>query len=122
VVTIDTPVSGPRERDFRDGVKELLSFRPFTMLPFVGQILVRPRWLAAFLADGGLMNFPNIVLPGGPMPYADVAAALDMPIGSIGPTRARCLGKLRTLALASGALGPDDVVDVRDAALSGGDA
>jgi isopentenyl diphosphate isomerase/L-lactate dehydrogenase-like FMN-dependent dehydrogenase len=77
VVTIDTPVSGLRERDFRDGVKELLSFRPFTMLPFVGQILARPRWLAAFLGDGGLMSFPNIVLEEGPMPYADVGAALE---------------------------------------------
>ncbi len=77
VVTIDTPVSGLRERDFRDGVKELLSFRPFTMLPFVWQILARPRWLAAFLADGGLMSFPNIVLKEGPMPYADVGAALE---------------------------------------------
>ncbi|MBO2451882.1 sigma-70 family RNA polymerase sigma factor [Actinomadura barringtoniae] len=27
--------------------------------------------------------------------YADLAAALDMPIGSIGPTRARCLDNLR---------------------------
>jgi hypothetical protein len=26
-----------------------------------------------------------------------VSAALDMPIGSIGPTRQRCLGKLRGL-------------------------
>jgi L-lactate dehydrogenase (cytochrome) len=77
VVTIDTPVSGLRERDFKDGVKELLSFRPFTMLPFVGQILARPRWLAAFLADGGLMSFPNIVLEEGPMPYADVGVALE---------------------------------------------
>ncbi len=77
VVTIDTPVAGLRERDFRNGVKELLSGRPFTMLPFVWQVLARPRWLAAFLADGGLMNFPNIVLPEGPMPYADVGAALE---------------------------------------------
>ncbi len=31
--------------------------------------------------------------------YADVAAALEMPIGSIGPTRSRCLERLRrTLA------------------------
>lgn len=30
-------------------------------------------------------------------PYAEVAAALDMPIGSIGPTRARCLTRLRRL-------------------------
>jgi L-lactate dehydrogenase (cytochrome) len=48
------------------------------MLPFVGQMLSRPGWLAGFLADGGLMNFPNVVLPGqGPMPYADVGAALE---------------------------------------------
>jgi RNA polymerase sigma factor (sigma-70 family) len=30
-------------------------------------------------------------------PYADVAAALEMKIGSIGPTRARCLAKLHKL-------------------------
>jgi L-lactate dehydrogenase (cytochrome) len=77
VVTIDTPVAGLRERDVRDGTKELLTRRPWTMLPFVGQLLARPRWLAGFLADGGLMSFPNIVLPGGPMPYADVGAALE---------------------------------------------
>jgi RNA polymerase sigma factor (sigma-70 family) len=33
-------------------------------------------------------------------PYAEVAAVLDMPIGSIGPTRARCLDRLRRLLLA----------------------
>ena len=38
---------------------------------------LKPRWLAAYLRDGGLMNFPNIVLPDGPMPYADVGAALE---------------------------------------------
>lgn len=30
-----------------------------------------------------------------PPSYADVAAALDLPVGSIGPTRARCLQRLR---------------------------
>jgi L-lactate dehydrogenase (cytochrome) len=46
--------------------------------PFVWQFLARPRWLVDFLADGGLMKFPNVVLPGqGPMPYADVGAALE---------------------------------------------
>ena len=29
--------------------------------------------------------------------YVEVAAALDMPVGSIGPTRSRCLKRLRTL-------------------------
>jgi L-lactate dehydrogenase (cytochrome) len=47
------------------------------MLPFVFQFLTRPRWLVSYLADGGLMSFPNIVLPDGPMPYADVASALE---------------------------------------------
>jgi RNA polymerase sigma factor (sigma-70 family) len=32
-----------------------------------------------------------------PPSYAEVAAALDMPEGSLGPTRARCLEKLRRL-------------------------
>jgi len=81
VVTIDTPVAGLRERDVRNGVKELASRRPFAMLPFAPQFLARPRWLLAFLADGGLMSFPNVVLPGqGPMPYADVGAALEQSV------------------------------------------
>jgi L-lactate dehydrogenase (cytochrome) len=77
VVTIDTPVAGLRERDLRNGVKELVSGAPFTKLPYVFQFLARPRWLAGFLRDGGLMKFPNIVLKDGPMPYADVGAALE---------------------------------------------
>jgi isopentenyl diphosphate isomerase/L-lactate dehydrogenase-like FMN-dependent dehydrogenase len=78
VVTIDTAVAGMRERDLRNGVKELLSGKLGSMLPFVGQLLTKPRWLAGFLADGGLMKFPNVVVPGkGPMLYADVTAALE---------------------------------------------
>jgi isopentenyl diphosphate isomerase/L-lactate dehydrogenase-like FMN-dependent dehydrogenase len=76
VVTIDTPVAGMRERDLRNGTKELLA-RGVSMLPYVPQMLARPRWLAGMLADGGLMNFPNVLLPGGPMPYADVGRALE---------------------------------------------
>lgn len=30
-----------------------------------------------------------------PVPYAEISAKLDIPIGSIGPTRRRCLDKLR---------------------------
>ena len=77
VVTIDTPVAGLRERDVRNGTKELLSGRPWSMLPHVGQVLTRPRWLAGFMMDRGLMNFPNVMLPDGPMAYADVGAALE---------------------------------------------
>src|ERR1044072_5992143 len=56
VITIDTAVAGMRERELRNGVKELLSGNLGSKLPFVGQLLVKPRWLAAFLADGGLMK------------------------------------------------------------------
>ena len=77
VVTIDTPVAGMRERDVRNGTKELLG-RSMSMLPYVPQFLARPRWLFDFLSDGGLMHFPNVVLPDGkPLPYADVSAALQ---------------------------------------------
>ena len=77
VVTVDTPVAGMRERDVRNGTKELVSGAPFAKLPYVFQFLARPRWFAAYLRDGGLMRFPNIVLKDGPMSYADVGAALE---------------------------------------------
>lgn len=77
VVTIDTPVAGLRERDLRNGAKELVSGSPLAMAPHVWQLLSRPRWLAGYLRDGGLMRFPNIILESGPMPYADVGAALE---------------------------------------------
>ncbi len=78
VVTIDTAVSGMRERDLRNGTKEILSDKFWSKFPFWPQFLARPRWLAGFLSDGGLMNFPNVILPGhGPMSYADVGAALE---------------------------------------------
>lgn len=76
VVTIDTPVAGMRERDARNGVKQLLA-RNLSTFPYLGQMLTRPSWLYDYFGDGGLMNFPNIVLADGPMGYADVGAALE---------------------------------------------
>lgn len=76
VVTVDTPVAGNRERDVRNGTSQLLSRNPLTMLPHVGQILVRPAWLLDFWRDGGLMSFPNVVLPDGPMGYGDISQQL----------------------------------------------
>ncbi|MFZ0798508.1 MAG: alpha-hydroxy acid oxidase [Terriglobales bacterium] len=77
VVTIDTPVSGNRERDLRNGTKELVSGSLFEKLPFLPQLLSHPRWLESFLLDGGPAALPGVVVPGkGPMPLVDVAAAL----------------------------------------------
>ena len=53
-----------------------MSGAPLAMVPHLWQFFARPRWLAAYLRDGGLMDFPNILLPSGPMLYADVGAAL----------------------------------------------
>jgi L-lactate dehydrogenase (cytochrome) len=78
VVTIDTPVSGLRERDVRNGTKELLARGP-AMLRHLPQFLARPGWLLDTLGDGGLMKFPNVVPSetGQPFPYADITVALE---------------------------------------------
>lgn len=42
-------------------------------------------------------EFLSVLLLDPPLPYAQIAVTLDMPVGSIGPTRARCLEHLRRL-------------------------
>jgi RNA polymerase sigma factor (sigma-70 family) len=37
----------------------------------------------------------SLLIDDPPLPYADISTALGVPIGSIGPTRARCLDRLR---------------------------
>jgi L-lactate dehydrogenase (cytochrome) len=78
VVTIDTPVAGMRERDFRNGMKELAGSNPLAKIPFLPQLLSHPSWLANFFLDGGAPTLPNIIIPGrGPVPLLDVGAALS---------------------------------------------
>lgn len=75
--TIDTSMAGQRERDLRNGIKELLGTNLFAKIPYIPQVLARPGWLMNFLLDGGVPDLPNVVLPGqGPMKLIDVAAAL----------------------------------------------
>jgi len=77
-VTIDTPVAGNREKDARNGMKALMGTNPFAKIPYLPNILMHPRWLAGFIADGMTRPFPNIVVPGsGPLAAIDVAAALE---------------------------------------------
>src|SRR5438093_1194834 len=77
VVTIDTAVAGLRGRDIRNGAKGLLGGKPGAMLTFVNQLLTKPRWLAAFFADGGWTKFENVIIPNhGPMLCDDVTSAL----------------------------------------------
>jgi len=78
VITVDTPLAGMRERDPRNGMKELLGNSPFAKLPFLPDILAHPGWLVSFLMDGGVPKLQNVVIPGrGPMELVDVGAALS---------------------------------------------
>jgi isopentenyl diphosphate isomerase/L-lactate dehydrogenase-like FMN-dependent dehydrogenase len=78
VVTIDTPVAGMRERDFRNGMSEMFAGSLFAKLPYMPNILAHPRWLLAFFRDGGLPKLENIIIPGeGPMSLMDVGSALS---------------------------------------------
>src|SRR6266702_2306307 len=77
VITVDTPVAGMRDRDPRNRMKPLLGSSLLAKLPFFLPFLSHPRWLTAFLADGGVPKLENITVPGeGPMQLVDVAAAL----------------------------------------------
>jgi isopentenyl diphosphate isomerase/L-lactate dehydrogenase-like FMN-dependent dehydrogenase len=77
VITIDTAMAGMRERDSRNGAKQLLGPSLLEKIPFLSQMLVRPGWLSAFLLDGGKPKLENIVQPDKtPMPLVDVTAAL----------------------------------------------
>jgi isopentenyl diphosphate isomerase/L-lactate dehydrogenase-like FMN-dependent dehydrogenase len=78
VVTVDTPVSGMRERDLRHGVKPILAGRVGASLPYAWQFITRPRWVMDYIADGAVRVFPNVELPGtGPMPCSDTSMLLE---------------------------------------------
>ncbi len=55
-------------------------------------------WHAFAQLDHGCRQLLRVLMADPPPAYAAVAAALDIPVGSIGPTRARCLSKLRRMA------------------------
>jgi L-lactate dehydrogenase (cytochrome) len=78
VLTLDTPLAGKRERDPRNGMKELLGSALLPKARFLPNILAHPRWLASFLLDGGVPKLGNVVIPGkGPMELIDVGSALS---------------------------------------------
>jgi isopentenyl diphosphate isomerase/L-lactate dehydrogenase-like FMN-dependent dehydrogenase len=77
VITVDTPVAGLRERDPRNGMKELMGSSLFAKIPHLPEIFAHPGWLVSFLRDGGVPKLQNVVIPGqGPMEMVDVGAAL----------------------------------------------
>jgi RNA polymerase sigma factor (sigma-70 family) len=75
--------------------------------PLDGTLLRDERDAALWRGFGGLR--PNckrllrVMMADPPPSYAEVSASMDIPVGSIGPTRQRCLKCLRDLLLAADA-------------------
>jgi RNA polymerase sigma factor (sigma-70 family) len=55
----------------------------------------RAVWQALGRLPQRCQELLRVLMASPPPSYAEVAAALDLPVGSIGPTRARCLQRLR---------------------------
>jgi len=57
----------------------------------------RQLWRAFGALSARCQQLLRVLTATPPPSYAEVAAALDMPVGSIGPSRARCLDSLRQM-------------------------
>jgi isopentenyl diphosphate isomerase/L-lactate dehydrogenase-like FMN-dependent dehydrogenase len=83
VITVDTAVAGKRERDSRNGMKQLMSGSVLSKLPHIPQLLSRPGWLLSFLLDGGVPDLENVKLRDDiPMKLLEVGAALEQAVVS----------------------------------------
>ena len=56
-------------------------------------------WELVERMSDGCRRLLRVMIATPPPSYAEIADALDMPVGSIGPTRGRCLATLRSLAV-----------------------
>jgi len=76
-ITIDTGTFGMRERDVRNGARVLTGGSFFQKIRFSPQLLAHPGWVAGFLLDGGMLELPNVIVPGrGALPLSETQAAL----------------------------------------------
>lgn len=77
-----------------------------TAEPVDARMLVAERdaelWAAFKRMPDRCQQLLRVLMTSPPPSYDEVSAALDMPIGSIGPTRARCLTRLRALLRGTG--------------------
>ena len=77
-LTVDTPVAGLRERDFRNGTRQLMGSSLVAKLPYIPDVLAHPRWLIGYLNGGKMKTLPNVIMPDGAhFPLTDVAKALE---------------------------------------------
>lgn len=57
----------------------------------------RALWAAFGQLSSSCQRLLRLLFADPPIAYLDISVALDMPVGSIGPTRSRCLASLKTL-------------------------
>jgi RNA polymerase sigma factor (sigma-70 family) len=84
VVDLRADDDGAQDPPWMNGDRDMALWALFRQIPTRCQVLLR------------------LLIEENPLSYRDLGEALEMPIGSIGPTRARCLERLRRLAEDSG--------------------
>jgi RNA polymerase sigma factor (sigma-70 family) len=90
-------------------VLEWVDELPDAAAPLDANLLTDERdaalWRALATISQRCQRLLRVLMASPPPPYVAVAAAVDMPIGSIGPSRQRCLDQLRRIAVADDLLG-----------------
>ena len=77
VLTIDTAVPGNRAHHEWMGASRAINGTPIQKLRFAPQMLRHISWLKSHYADGGMMQFRNVIQNDGtPMPYTDIGTQL----------------------------------------------
>lgn len=96
-------------REHPNPVPEWLDQEPSAAPALDAALLLDERDAALWQAVGQLsescQRLLRVLMASPPPTYATVAVALDMPIGSIGPSRQRCLDHLRRFVLTDEVLG-----------------
>jgi RNA polymerase sigma factor (sigma-70 family) len=74
------------------------------------RVEARAVWLAVERLPARQRDLVHALFGAAPLPYEEIVARMGIPAGSIGPTRARALGRLRR-ALTDGNVDAGDVLD-----------
>lgn len=95
-------------------IEEAVQTDPRSSPAFIEQeVLAEERNIALRTAFAQLptqcQHLLRLLMQDPPVTYAEISSRLDIPVGSIGPTRARCLEKLRSLPALAAILEPADV-------------
>ena len=77
VLTIDTAVPGNRAHHEWMGASRAINGTSMEKMRFAPQMLRHISWLKSYYADGGMMQFRNVIRNDGtPMPYTDIGTQL----------------------------------------------